>query len=302
MENKERIVYEENVVNRLDKWLSEETDFSRSVIQKMIKSENLTVNSKVEKASYKLQEGDVIEYVVVEEEIELVAQKVDFEVVYEDEHLIVINKPLGLVVHPGVGNKDMTLVNGLLYHFDKLSTVDSVRPGIVHRIDKNTTGLLIVAKTNKVHVLLQDMIKERTLSRKYIALVHGNIKHTSGTIDAPIGRDKVNRQVMCVCDANSKTATTHFEVLEKSVDFSLIKCMLETGRTHQIRVHMKYINHPIVGDPVYGYRKTIGDTQLLHAFELEFTHPVTGEELCFSAPLPQHFTNVLDDLNINYKI
>lgn len=302
MENKQVIKYESETSERLDKWLSESTEFSRSVIQKMIKNDNLTVNDKKEKSSYKLQQGDVIEYEFVEEDIELIPQKVDFEIVFEDEHLIVINKPLGLVVHPGVGNRDMTLVNGLLYHFDSLSDIDDIRPGIVHRIDKNTTGLLIVAKTNKVHVMLQEMIKAREISREYIALVHGCIKHSSGTIDAPIGRDKNNRQLMCVCEDNSKASVTHFEVLEKSVDFSLVKCKLETGRTHQIRVHMKYINHPIVGDPVYGYRKTIGDTQLLHAFELRFIHPITNEAMVFNSKLPKHFTNVLEELHFEYKI
>lgn len=299
---KETVKYENETSERLDKWLSENSDFSRSVIQKMIKNETLSVNDKIEKASYKLQNGDVITYEYIEDEIELVAQKVDFEVVFEDEHLIVVNKPLGLVVHPGVGNKDMTLVNGLLYYFDSLSDIDSVRPGIVHRIDKDTTGLLMIAKTNQMHVLLSDMIKNREVSREYIALVHGDIKHNSGTIDAPIGRDKTNRQVMCVSDVNSKSAVTHFEVLEKSVDFSLVKCKLETGRTHQIRVHMKYINHPIVGDPVYGYRKTIGDTQLLHAFSLSFKHPVTNEDMKFTCSLPQHFVNVLEELNISYRV
>lgn len=302
MDNKQVITYDLETSNRLDKWLSEETEFSRSAIQKMIKNETLTINSKIEKASYKLQHGDVIEYEFVEEEIDLVPQKVDFEIVFEDEHLIVINKPLGLVVHPGVGNKDMTLVNGLLYYFDSLSDVDAVRPGIVHRIDKNTTGLLLVAKTNKIHILLQEMIKDREVSREYIALVHGAIKHNSGTVNAPIGRDTKNRQVMCVCDENSKESVTHFEVLNKTMDFTLLKCKLDTGRTHQIRVHMKYINHPIVGDPVYGYRKTIGKTQLLHAFRLTFKHPITNENMIFKAELPNHFKQVLDDLEMNVEI
>ncbi|MFV0424347.1 MAG: RluA family pseudouridine synthase [Bacilli bacterium] len=302
MSNKEIIKYELNSSSRLDKWLSEETEFSRSIVQKMIKNETLFVNSKLVKSSYQLQYGDVIEYEYIQDTIDLTPQKVDFEIVYEDSNLIVINKPLGLVVHPGVGNKDMTLVNGLLYYFDSLSSLDEVRPGIVHRIDKNTTGLLLVAKTNAVHVMLQEMIKNREVSREYIALVHGNIKHNSGTINAPIGRDKNNRQLMCVCDQNSKDSVTHFEVLEKSIDFSLIKCKLETGRTHQIRVHMKYINHPIVGDPVYGYRKTIGNTQLLHAFRLSFIHPISKEEMIFVCDLPTHFKDVLEELNFEYKL
>ncbi len=289
---------EENSI-RLDVYLSKNCELSRSEVQRLIKEGNVLVNSKVEKSNYKVCEGDFIILEHVKKEFNLIPQDVEFEIVYEDEHLIVVNKPLGLVVHPGVGNPDMTLVNGLLYHFDSLSDND-IRPGIVHRIDKDTTGLLVVAKNNKVHDLLSEMIKSRELKREYIALVHGNITHTTGTIDAPIGRDKNNRQQMCVTDKNSKHAVTNFEVLEKVLDFTLIKCILDTGRTHQIRVHMQYINHPIVGDMIYGRRKTIGDVQLLHAFRLTFKHPVTNEEIVCSAPIPKHFKDVIKELNFEY--
>ncbi|MFV0498787.1 MAG: RluA family pseudouridine synthase [Bacilli bacterium] len=298
---KDKIIYNSETSERLDKWLSINTDFSRSMIVKMINSNLVIVNSKVVNPSYKLQDGDIITYEEFIEESCMKAQEIDFEVMYEDDYLVIINKPVGLVVHPGVGNKDKTLVNGLLYYFNNLSDVDETRPGIVHRIDKDTTGLLIVAKTNKVHELLQLMIKNREVSRNYLALVHGNIKHHTGTIDAPIGRDKNNRQLMCVCNNNSKNAITHFEVIENHFNFTLLKCKLETGRTHQIRVHMKYINHPIVGDCVYGYKKTIGKTQLLHAYKLEFMHPIFKKNMKFECRLPNHFKNVLDDLNFKYK-
>lgn len=296
-----RLVYSENSSIRIDKWISENSHFSRSQIQKLIKDGNLFVNNTLVKSNYKLQSGDEISFVYEEQEMNLVPQNVEFEIVFEDEDLIIVNKPLGLVVHPGVGNRDMTLVNGLLHHFEKLSDVDVLRPGIVHRIDKNTTGLLVVAKNNATHIALQEMIKNREVSREYIALVHGNIGHDSGLIDAPIGRNKNNRQQMCVCETNSKHAKTHFDVIGYCLDFTLVKCKLETGRTHQIRVHMKYINHPIVGDPVYGQRKTIGDVQLLHAYKLSFKHPNTNEEHQFYAKLPTHFKTVLTDLNIQTK-
>ncbi len=301
MKQKHSLTYNEEAFDRIDKWLNEQTEYSRSTIQKLIKDEKLTVNGKSVKANYKLQTGDEIDFTYEEEEMLLIPQDVDFEIVYEDDDIIIINKPLGLVVHPGVGNKDMTLVNGLLKHFENLSSIDTLRPGIVHRIDKNTTGLLVVAKNNQAHTKLQEMIKKREVSREYIALVHGNINHDGGTIDAPIGRSKNNRQQMCVCEENSKSAKTHFEVLGYSLDFTLVRCKLETGRTHQIRVHMKYINHPIVGDPIYGQRKTIGEVQLLHAYKLAFNHPITDEPLTFYAKLPNHFIDIISDVNVTMK-
>ncbi len=285
---------------RIDKYLATVSDFSRNEIQNIIKEGNVFVDDKIVKSNYKLSVGEKIEFEYEFSSIDLIPQKVEFEVVFEDDYIIVINKPKGLVVHPGVGNPDMTLVNGLLYKFDKLSD-DEVRPGIVHRIDKDTTGLLIVAKTNKVHTILAEMIKNREVKREYIALVHGNISHKTGTVDAPIGRDKNDRQKMCVTENNSKHAITHFEVLDKVLDFTLIKCQLDTGRTHQIRVHLKYINHPIVGDLVYGRKKTIGEGQLLHAFRLSCNHPVTGENLIFTAKLPSEFKDVLDNLKFQNK-
>ncbi len=301
MKQKHSLVYNENDFDRIDKWVCNNSEYTRSVIQKLIKDEKLTVNNNFVKSNYKLQNGDVIDFVYEEEEMQLIAQDVEFEIVYEDSDIIIVNKPLGLVVHPGVGNRDMTLVNGLLKHFETLSTIDALRPGIVHRIDKNTTGLLVVAKNNKAHTTLQEMIKKREVKREYIALVHGNISHDSGTIDAPIGRCKNNRQQMCVCEDNSKSAITHFDVLGYSLDFTLLRCKLETGRTHQIRVHMKYINHPIVGDPIYGQRKTIGNVQLLHAYKLSFKHPISNEEMTFYAKLPEHFNKVIEEVNVSIK-
>ncbi len=299
MKEKYSLIFDEDSSVRIDKWVSENSEFSRSTIQKLIKEQNLYVNNSVVKANYKLQKGDEITFTYEEEQMLLEPQEVDFEIIYEDDDIVVINKPLGLVVHPGVGNRDQTLVNGLLYHFGQLSDFGDMRPGIVHRIDKNTTGLLVVAKNNKSHLKLQEMIKQREVKREYLALVHGNIKHEVGTIDAPIGRDKNNRQMMCVCEENSKDSITHFEVIDRALDFTLIKCSLETGRTHQIRVHLKYINHPIVGDPVYGQKKSIGDVQLLHAFRLTFNHPVTNQPLQFEAKIPNHFQDVLDTVDIN---
>ena len=282
---------------RIDNYLSETLDISRSQIQKYIKENYITVNNQEVKSSYVLKETDEIEVNIKEEEkiISATPEKMDLNIVYEDDDVIVINKPNGMVVHPGNGNYLHTLANGLMYH-SKLSDINgSFRPGIVHRIDAYTTGLLMVAKNNFAHASLAKQLEEKTVTRKYIALVWGVIKSDTGTIDAPIGRDKLDRKKMAVTDINSKKAITHFKVLERLNNATLIELSLETGRTHQIRVHMNYIGHPVVNDPVYGKRKLIDSTgQCLHAKVIGFNHPRTNKYLEFDSELPECFTNILN--------
>ena len=290
----EIIADKENI--RIDNYLSEKLNLSRSKISKMIKDCKVLVNGKTVKTSYLLRLNDVIESEeYVEEEMNLKPEKMDLDIVYEDDDVIVVNKENGMVVHPAVGNKEHTLVNGLIYH-SKLSDVNGCfRPGIVHRIDAYTTGLLMVAKNNKAHEILAHELEEKKTYRKYIALVWGVIKEDTGTIDAPIGRDINDRKKMSVTDINAKEAVTHFRVIERYKNATLIELQLETGRTHQIRVHMNYIGHPVVNDPVYGRRKIIDETgQCLHAAEIGFSHPTTGEFMKFSCPLPECFTNILE--------
>ena len=282
---------------RIDNYLSETLDISRSQIQKYIKENYITVNNQEVKSSYVIKETDEIEVNIKEEEkiISATPEKMDLNIVYEDDDVIVINKPNGMVVHPGNGNYSHTLANGLMYH-SKLSDINgSFRPGIVHRIDAYTTGLLMVAKNNFAHASLAKQLEEKTVTRKYIALVWGIIKSDTGTIDAPIGRDKLDRKKMAVTDINSKKAITHFKVLERLNNATLIELSLETGRTHQIRVHMNYIGHPVVNDPVYGKRKLIDSTgQCLHAKVIGFNHPRTNKYLEFDSELPECFTNILN--------
>ncbi|MBP3766539.1 MAG: RluA family pseudouridine synthase [Bacilli bacterium] len=290
----EIIADKENV--RIDNYLSEKLNLSRSKVSKMIKDCKVLVNGKTVKTSYLLKLNDSIEAEeYVEEEMNLKPEAMDLDIVYEDSDVIVVNKENGMVVHPAVGNKEHTLVNGLIYH-SKLSDVNGeFRPGIVHRIDAYTTGLLMVAKNNKAHEILAHELEEKKTYRKYIALVWGVIKEDTGTIDAPIGRDINDRKKMSVTDINAKKAITHFRVIERYKNATLIELQLETGRTHQIRVHMNYIGHPVVNDPVYGKRKIIDETgQCLHAAELGFSHPTTGEFMKFSCPLPECFVNILE--------
>ena len=282
---------------RIDQYLKEHTDYSRSTIVKMIKNNDILVNNKSVKSSYILKENDIItigEY--LEEQLQAIPEKMDLDIVYEDQDVIVVNKANGVVVHPAVGNTHNTLVNGLLYHSSLSDINGEFRPGIVHRIDAYTTGLLMVAKNNKAHEILAHELEEKKTTRKYIALVWGVIKEDTGTIDAPIGRDDKNRKKMCVTDKNSKDAITHFKVLKRFKNATLIELKLETGRTHQIRVHMDYINHPVVNDPVYGRRKIIDDSgQCLHAKELGFVHPTTKEYMHFTSDLPDCFLNILNE-------
>lgn len=282
---------------RIDSYITEETDYSRSKIAKGIKEGKILVNNKPVQASYKVKEKDLIEIEPLEEEvIDVIPEKMDLDIVYEDEYLAIINKKSGVVVHPAVGNYSHTLVNGLMDHFNTISKEKTIRPGIVHRLDKDTSGLMVVAKNDKVHEQLSNMIKEKQVERKYLALVWGIVKHEKGTIDAPIGRDINNRQKYTVTDINSKDSITHFKTLKRYKEATLIECKLDTGRTHQIRVHMEYIGHPVVNDPVYGRRKIINNFgQMLHSKSIKFTHPVTKELLSFEVEPPKEFIEILEE-------
>lgn len=284
---------------RIDKAIVEKfSEFSRSQIQQWLKDGFVTVNGEVVKSNYKAKKGDEIEIIRQEPvELKVEAEDIPLEIVYEDDDVVVINKPQGMVVHPSAGHPGGTLVNALLFHIKNLSSInDVIRPGIVHRIDKDTSGLLMVAKNDAAHESLSEQLREKTAVRQYVALVHGEIPHDKGTIDAPIGRSKINRQSQTVIEGG-RSAVTHFTVLENFQDFTLIECQLETGRTHQIRVHMQYIKFPIAGDPLYGPRKTLpGQGQYLHAKTLGFVHPTTGETLHFEADLPANFQEILKTL------
>ena len=286
---------------RLDKYLINQCEMSRSKIKKLIDDGKITVFDKIVKASYMVREGDIIKVDNdnSNQELEIVGEDIPLDIVYEDDYLLVVNKKSGMVVHPGNGNYDGTMVNALIYHCNNdLSMVNgSVRPGIVHRIDAYTTGLLVIAKNNEAHLSLAKQLEEKTTTRKYIALVHGVVNTDTGTIDAPIGRDASDRKKMAVTDVNSKNAVTHFKVLERYKNTTLIELQLETGRTHQIRVHMNYIGYPVVNDPVYGKRKLFDNTgQCLHAKTLGFIHPRTGKYMEFESELPECFTNILNQV------
>ncbi len=292
-------IEEQQQGERIDKALSSlQTEWSRTQIGNWISEGIIQVNGEAVKAKYKVKAGDVIAIDVPEvEELDVVAENLDLDIVYEDADVLVVNKPKGMVVHPAPGHMTGTLVNGLMYHCKDLSGINGVlRPGIVHRIDKDTSGLLMVAKNDTAHESLVNQLVNKTVTRKYIALVHGHIAHDKGTIDAPIGRDQKDRQKQAVVD-NGKHAVTHFQVVERFGDYTLLECRLETGRTHQIRVHMNYIGFPLVGDPKYGPKKTIDfGGQVLHAATLGFDHPSTGEYLEFEAPLPADYEQLLNDL------
>lgn len=293
----QEIIYDNKESVRIDTYLIDKLNFSRSKIQKMIKNDYILVNNKPVKNSYLLKENDIINVTDYEEAPQdVVAEDMDLDIVYEDDDVMVINKANGVVVHPAIGNFNHTLVNGLMYHSKKLSDINGeFRPGIVHRIDAYTTGLLMIAKNNEAHEFLAKQLEDKTTTRKYIALVWGVIKTDTATIDAPIGRDKLDRKKMAVTLENSKNAITHLKVLKRYKNATLIELKLETGRTHQIRVHMNYINHPVVNDPVYGKRKIIDDTgQCLHAKTLGFIHPRTKKYMEFDSELPECFINILN--------
>ena len=288
---------------RIDKVASElDPALSRSAAKEMIDSGLIKINDTVIKAKTTVKAGDIVSITAREPEtLEVIPEDIPLDIVYEDDDVIVVNKPQGMVVHPAPGHTSHTLVNALLFH-SPLSTINGTyRPGIVHRIDKDTSGLLMVAKNDNAHQSLSAQLKAKTNLRKYIALVHGIIEEDEGTINAPLGRSPKDRKKQAVV-ANGREAVTHFKVLERFEHYTLIECQLETGRTHQIRVHLKYINHPIAGDPIYGPKKTLkGNGQFLHASELGFAHPVTGEFLTFKAPLPTIFERTLEQLRLNDK-
>lgn len=288
-----------NEKGRLDKVLTEQlSDYTRSQIQQWLKEDAVLLNNQPMKANYKVKSGEVFQIVIPEPvSLDLLPENIPLDIVYQDEDVAVVNKPQGMVVHPSAGHPDGTLVNALLYHLKDLSSINEViRPGIVHRIDKDTSGLLMIAKNDFAHEALAKQLKDKTSLRKYIALVHGNIPHDKGTINAPIGRSKSDRKKQAVIE-EGKSAVTHFTVLERFGEFTLVELQLETGRTHQIRVHMQYIGFPVAGDPVYGPRKTLaGNGQYLHAKLLGFKHPRTGEQMVFEAPLPEIFEKNLENL------
>lgn len=284
--------------NRLDKALADLTTLSRSQANEEIKKGTVLVNGKAAKAKYVVKVGDVITYEIPEDKIlDYEAEDIPLDIIYEDEDVAVINKPQGMVVHPSAGHTSGTLVNALMYHIKDLSTINGVvRPGIVHRIDKDTSGLLMIAKNDISHKALAEELKDKKSLRKYLAIVHGNLPNDRGMIEAPIGRSEKDRKKQAVT-AKGKEAVTRFQVLERFGNYTLVELTLETGRTHQIRVHMAYIGHPVAGDPLYGPRKTLkGQGQFLHARTLGFTHPRTGEVMTFTAEAPAIFQERLEEL------
>ncbi|AZA16171.1 RluA family pseudouridine synthase [Lactobacillus delbrueckii subsp. lactis] len=297
--NREYELTAEESGQRLDKYLAGEmTDLSRSRIKELVQAGEVLVNGKKSKVSYKVQKGDLIQVTVLPlEPLKLEAENIPLDIVYEDGDIIVVNKPQGMVVHPAVGHPSHTLVNALLYHTrDLADSPEGFRPGIVHRIDKDTSGLLMVAKNAAARESLEKQLAAKSNKRQYLAIVHGNFAEEEGTIDAPIGRNPKDRKQMAVVE-KGKSAVTHFKVLEQYQGYSLVECQLETGRTHQIRVHMAYIGHPLAGDPLYGPRKTLpGHGQFLHAKTLGFEQPSTGEWLEFSVQPPEIFQQTVADL------
>ena len=292
------VAEKENIGTRLDIFVSVSESVSRSVAQELISNGDVTVNGKQSTKNYKLREGDMVETTLPPPElIEALPQDIPVDIVYEDEYLLVVNKPQGMVVHPAPGNPDGTLVNALLHHCaGRLSSINGkIRPGIVHRIDKDTAGLLIVAKTDAAHTGLAEQIAVHSFTRRYRTIVVGNIREDSGTIDKPIGRSGTDRKKFAVTNVNSKPAVTHYRVIERLAGYTHLELTLETGRTHQIRVHMAYMGHPVIGDPVYGNPKHSLDLrgQCLFAEYISFTHPITGEIMSFGAELPDFFKDVL---------
>ena len=287
---------------RIDRFISERmADTSRSYIQKLIKDERVTVDSKVVKSNYKVKEGELVEIVLPEPvSLDIEAENIPLDILYEDSDVLLVNKPKDMVVHPSAGHVTGTLVNALLYHCkDSLSSINGVmRPGIVHRIDKDTTGILIICKNDKAHNCIAEQLKVHSITRRYHALVWNNVTDDTGTVDAPIGRHPVDRKKMAINHKNGKHAVTHYKVLERFGQYTYIQCELETGRTHQIRVHMASIGHPLVGDPVYGPAKqpfkTVG--QMLHAKVFGFIHPSTNEYMEFETDLPEYFQLILEKL------
>ncbi|NYE05267.1 23S rRNA pseudouridine1911/1915/1917 synthase [Bacillus niacini] len=302
MEKMVHTILEQQKGDRIDKVISTlDEEWSRTQVQQWIKEGNVLVNGQKIKTNYKCSMNDEIEITIPDPELlDVIPEEMDLDIYFEDKDVLVVNKPSGMVVHPAPGHLTGTLVNGLMAHCKDLSGINGVlRPGIVHRIDKDTSGLLMVAKNDMAHEKLVNQLVEKTVTRKYRAIVHGVIPHDFGTIDAPLGRDTKDRQSMTVVD-NGKHAVTHFHVIERFKDFTFVECQLETGRTHQIRVHMKYIGYPLAGDPKYGPKKTLDiNGQALHAGILGFNHPRTNEYLEFEAPLPREFEELLEKMRNN---
>lgn len=290
------IKVEEETTSRLDTYLAEKLELSRSKIQKLIKEDLVTVNGKNVNGSYQVKLNDEIEVNDdLDYEMKVEPENIPLDIVYEDDDLLVINKPSGMVVHPAAGHYTGTLVNALLYHFN-IESKDKIRPGIVHRLDKDTSGVMLVAKNEWTHERLSDMISKKEVKRHYLAIVNGLIKHDTGTIDAPIGRDPNNRQQMTVTDINAKDAITHFRVLKQYKENTLLECILETGRTHQIRVHLAYIGHPVNNDPTYCKKKATDFGQMLHSKYIEFLHPRTNKLLSFTVDAPKEFQDKINEL------
>jgi 23S rRNA pseudouridine1911/1915/1917 synthase len=303
MEKMVHTILEQQKGDRIDKVISTlDEEWSRTQVQQWIKEGNVLVNGQKIKTNYKCSMNDDIEITIPDPELlDVIPEEMDLDIYFEDKDVLVVNKPSGMVVHPAPGHLTGTLVNGLMAHCKDLSGINGIlRPGIVHRIDKDTSGLLMVAKNDMAHEKLVNQLVEKTVTRKYRAIVHGVIPHDLGTVDAPLGRDTKDRQSMTVVD-NGKHAVTHFHVIERFKDFTFVECQLETGRTHQIRVHMKYIGYPLAGDPKYGPKKTLDiNGQALHAGILGFNHPRTNEYLEFEAPLPKEFEELLAQLRNNH--
>ena len=296
-----KIIVKDEINERLDSYLVGQIDgVSRSFIQNLIKDKLVIVNNTSKKSKYAVKQFDEILVNIPEpKKLEVEVENIPIDIIYQDNYVAVVNKPQGMVVHPAPGNYSGTLVNALLYHLKDLSSINGIiRPGIVHRIDKDTSGLLMIAKNDMAHIKLAQQLKEHSSTRVYYALVEGNLREDKGTIDAPIGRHPTDRKKMTVINRNSKSAVTHFEVLERFKGYTLLKVKLETGRTHQIRVHMSYIKHPVIGDPMYGTKNQRFNLQgqLLHAKVLGFVHPKTEQYLEFESDLPQHFMKILNVL------
>ena len=290
------IIVEENEGLRIDRYLASELDISRSKIQKLIEEEKVFVNGKIVPSSYAVKIDDKIEVQDdLDYNIKVEAEDIPIDIVYEDDDLLIINKESGMVVHPAPGHYHGTLVNALLYLYP-LNSGEKERPGIVHRLDKDTSGLMVVAKNEWTHEKLSEMISTKLVERKYLAIVQGVIKHDTGEIDAPIGRDSHNRQKMAVTDVHGKDAITHFKVLERFNNSTFIECKLDTGRTHQIRVHMAYIGHPVLNDPLYGRGNCSEFGQMLHSYSIRFNHPRTNKELFFTVDPPKEFQEKLEEL------